>query len=438
MSRMGQSAVEFASKKDSPPPSRIVSSHNPQRITMASTASTAAAESTTTNNNNDNVHEIAIVGGGIVGLVLALALHKIGIVSVEIYEREPAFHADVGAGQGMYSNGLRVIRDLSPELLEKVREAGFPYQYRRWERHDGTEVAVANETVLSDKDDEHIQSIGIRRWRLLNVLYEAVVEAGIPVHFGKKLVGVNSDENGVVQVSFEGGTFMNTQVLFAADGSKSTVRSIIQPSSELKYTGVTCVMGMAENSKPEDVGILFPSSVTSNCHGCFFPTSEEEQCFQMHFPLSESDADEGNWGTLSETVGISECLRLSQAMKEDGWHEKYTSPLLQVTHAVKIGFCSLDPPLSTWVSGKIVLLGDAAHPREYRVLCLIMCCVALSYMYLISYSHSSFALTAFYFFFSCSIYRSRCTTRIGRCWYDCHVAGKVLFFPRRNTQFGKF
>ena len=139
----------------------------------------------TTDSCTDDVEKICIVGGGIVGLVLALALDKIG-VTASVYEREPAFHDDVGAGQGMYSNGLRVIRDISPELLERIRQAGFPYVYRRWERHDGTVVAVANETVLSNDDDE-IQSIGIRRWRLLKVLYETVVEAGIPVHFNKKL-----------------------------------------------------------------------------------------------------------------------------------------------------------------------------------------------------------------------------------------------------------
>jgi 2-polyprenyl-6-methoxyphenol hydroxylase-like FAD-dependent oxidoreductase len=76
--------------------------------------------------------DITIAGGGIVGLVLALALKKHLNIIVDIYEQAEAFHDDVGAGMGMYPNGLRVIRDVSPNLLQKIQEAGYAYQYRRW------------------------------------------------------------------------------------------------------------------------------------------------------------------------------------------------------------------------------------------------------------------------------------------------------------------
>jgi 2-polyprenyl-6-methoxyphenol hydroxylase-like FAD-dependent oxidoreductase len=76
---------------------------------------------------------IVIIGAGIVGLVLALALHKHCGIKVEIYEQARAFHDGVGAGIGMYPNGLRVIRDISPELLRQIQERGYPYLYRRWE-----------------------------------------------------------------------------------------------------------------------------------------------------------------------------------------------------------------------------------------------------------------------------------------------------------------
>lgn len=322
--------------------------------------------SATAEEEKSDDEQIVIAGGGLVGLVLALALHKhVGVTPV-IYEKVPSFQSDVGAGMGFYANGLRVIRDTSPALLDQIREAGYPYLYRRWERHDGTEVAVAEETVLSGDDDE-IQSLGIRRWRLQKILYEAVLEAGIQVHFGKEIQSVREDDTGLLHITFEDGTTRSTHILFGADGCKSTVRKLMNGDSKLEYTGVTCVMGMAE-SLPDDRGICFPSSLTSKCHGCFFPTSEGEQCFQMHFPVAEADADEGNWGTLSQEVGVQECLKLSERMEDDGWASKYITPLHQVTHAVRIGFCSLQPPLQKWVyadkkgRGRLVLVGDAAHP----------------------------------------------------------------------------
>ena len=107
---------------------------------------------------------VIIAGAGIGGLTLALALKKhCGLEESEILvlEQAPAFGDGVGGGIGLYANGLRVLRDASPALLAAVREAGYPYVYRRWLRHDGTEVAVAEEKELCD--DPELQSLGIRR-----------------------------------------------------------------------------------------------------------------------------------------------------------------------------------------------------------------------------------------------------------------------------------
>ncbi len=122
----------------------------------------------------------------------------------------------------MYPNGLRVIRDISPQLLERIRAAGYPYLYRRWMRHDGTLVATASESVLCP-DDTHLQSIGIRRWRLQKVLCDAVAEAGIPVVFGKRLGTALHNAHGVECV-FEDGTRISVDVAFGADGVKSRLR----------------------------------------------------------------------------------------------------------------------------------------------------------------------------------------------------------------------
>lgn len=76
---------------------------------------------------------ILIAGGGLVGLVLALALNKQIGVKAEIYEQATSFQDGIGNGIGMYPNGLRVIRAISPDLLAKVQQAGYPYLCRRWE-----------------------------------------------------------------------------------------------------------------------------------------------------------------------------------------------------------------------------------------------------------------------------------------------------------------
>ena len=78
--------------------------------------------------------DVAIIGAGIVGLTMALALEKYcPNLKIEIYEQAPSFKDGVGAGIGMYPNGLRVLQDISKSLVQKIQHYGYPYLYRRWE-----------------------------------------------------------------------------------------------------------------------------------------------------------------------------------------------------------------------------------------------------------------------------------------------------------------
>ena len=81
----------------------------------------------------EEVEPILIIGAGIVGLALALALERHCDIKVNLYEQATAFHDDVGAGMGCYPNGLRVLRDISPDLLGEIQDIGYPYLLRRYE-----------------------------------------------------------------------------------------------------------------------------------------------------------------------------------------------------------------------------------------------------------------------------------------------------------------
>lgn len=352
---------------------------------------------------------MVIIGGGIAGLVLALALHKhtpaLSRDGIEIYEQSRSFTQGTGGAIGMYPNGLRVIRDISPSLLCALNENGYPYIYRRWMRHDGTQVAVAKEEVLltnntktkeeNEEEVKELQSIGIRRWKLQKVLYDAAKELGIPVHFQKRLISIvpkktknnnnnhnvegggggEEEEDSLLECNFADGTTCTTSIVFGCDGVKSKVREYVvmgpQPSQqkdnhmhmvEPQYTGVTCLMGASDIPRPMR-GICFPSSSTTKCHACYYPTSSSEQIFQIYFPTPIENPE--SWGTLSEEEGHKECMDLATKLEQDGWDGQFILPLKEASSVVRVGLRAREP-LSKWTvcddGNTVVLLGDAAHP----------------------------------------------------------------------------
>jgi salicylate hydroxylase len=215
------------------------------------------------------------------------------------------------------------------------------------------------------KTDIDLQPIGIRRWKLQKILYEAVLEEGITVHFSKRLDTIKELTDDTIHMRFEDGTTKVTKLLLAADGAKSKVRSIVtQGSCTLKYTGTTCLMGTS--STPRSGGLSLPSAPTTKCHGAFYPTGPDEQCFQFHFPVSLDNIQPqsmGGWGGMTHVMSTEECQELAKQLELEGWDEdQFLKPLENVQKALKIGLTTLDPPLQKFTFDRIILVGDAAHP----------------------------------------------------------------------------
>ncbi|GAX27826.1 hypothetical protein FisN_13Hh067 [Fistulifera solaris] len=323
------------------------------------------SSSTSRPSTEDDV-PVIIVGAGIVGLVLALALHQhLGITPV-LYEQCSQFQP-VGAGMSVYPNGLRVLRDLG--LLPTVQNAGFPYQTRQWERHDGSVIMTAQEDVLgrNENDTTPLRTVGIKRWKLQIILLSAVQSKGIPIHFGKAIQEVRETKSssGTVTVRLSDGTHRTAALVLAADGTKSVVRKYVTEmelhNHPLKHAGTTTLMGLASIPRNDD-RISIVTSLTSQCHAVFFPVSPTEQCFQFHFPMKDTSDGDDSWSTMTKTIEHEHCQELAQRLTQDGWDEQYIRPLRSVSQAIQIHSCLLDQKLETWVRGNVVLLGDAAHP----------------------------------------------------------------------------
>ena len=165
---------------------------------------------------------ILIVGGGIAGLSLAIALRRAG-AAPELVERSPAWPA-VGAGIVLHANAVRALRALG--LGEAIEAASAPLP--RWGFFDqhGSQLC---ETDLTDLWREVGPCLAITRIRLQEILLTAA--AGVPCRLGVALTGLTQHGHRA-SVTFADGSAGEYDLVVGADGINSAVRRLaISPAT---------------------------------------------------------------------------------------------------------------------------------------------------------------------------------------------------------------
>ena len=162
--------------------------------------------------------KIAIVGGGIAGLITAIALLKHPGVDVQIYERAKEFK-EIGASIGLGPNGLRSLEKLGVEnaLTEDVcsrQKSGWPMIYRHWK----TGEVINQDTHHSVKNRKHFTA----RYHRAH-LHQALLEnlRNDIIHLGKRTVDIQVKPEEGVSLFFEDGTRVEADICIGADGIHS-------------------------------------------------------------------------------------------------------------------------------------------------------------------------------------------------------------------------
>jgi salicylate hydroxylase len=131
--------------------------------------------------------DVAIVGGGIIGLVLALGLLKRGI-HVKIYEQAHNFH-EIGAGVAFTANAQRCMHLLDPRILEAMKRVANKnpndyYQYVDGYNHSSTDPNDTHENLLFKIYAGKVGFDGCHRAHFLDELVKFLPK-GV-VEFGKR------------------------------------------------------------------------------------------------------------------------------------------------------------------------------------------------------------------------------------------------------------
>ncbi|KAI0060945.1 FAD/NAD-P-binding domain-containing protein [Artomyces pyxidatus] len=313
---------------------------------------------------------VAVVGGGICGLVAALGLIRSGI-KVDIFEAASKY-GEVGAGIGIGPNSIRVLRSLG--ILDAVVAASGekapvlrPYEYRMGT--GGYEFVYYYPVVPEDA------GLGMHR-RAFASLLDALVTYLDPnlatSHFNKRcfeIVPSSSNPSRSV-LHFADGTSHEADVVLGADGIKSVVRRSVMGEEASKkalvWTNAYAYRGLVKMEAVQLAGI--PKTVSSRpiCwmgegkHAVSFPINEGRM-FNVVCVVTDHAFPMGEAPSPSEDKWVTPVPQQEMLDHFSGWGEALVDVLRCIERPLRWAIHGIHPQLSTYVRGRTALLGDAAH-----------------------------------------------------------------------------
>jgi salicylate hydroxylase len=289
---------------------------------------------------------ILIAGGGIGGLGVALALSKRGIASF-VLEAADQF-SETGAGLQIGPNGSRILRrwGLGDAL---ARDAGRP---RHLHILDGLSGRRLTSLPLGDyAEGRYGAPYFVAERRLLHLLLlEAVKARGdITLRTGFRLAAFTRNPDGIEAVA-ESGETARGSALIGADGVHSQVR-LLQIDAAPSFSGRNAWRAtapyLANDPASQDISLWLAPHAHLVHYGCG-PDGPMNAVAVTTGPQASP-----GWGTLAEPDRLAPFFS-SWAAVSRGMLDRFDSwmvwPLLTLA------------PLERWTSGRVTLLGDAAHP----------------------------------------------------------------------------
>ncbi|KAI0125197.1 hypothetical protein BJ170DRAFT_636814 [Xylariales sp. AK1849] len=303
---------------------------------------------------------VAIIGAGLSGLALALALHQQSI-HCTIYETRPDAPLNIGGALMLSPNALRVLDRLG--VYARIHARG--YNFSDLDYRNATTDTVTEVQEFGGKAKYGYDALRIYRTEIIDVLLEMVQEAGVQIHYGRKFIRVLEETDERVTWDFADGTRESARLLVGADGIHSTVRKYLFPDLVPKFTGmagITAAVPTAQLQAPAELHL--PLTYVLPGKGAFVIAPQQidgsEQLIGKQRRM-DRDLSREEWAAfMADKEGQVKFLQDDNEGFPDIVHRAVSSI---PRDKINVWPFYIVPKLDTWSSerGNVVILGDAAH-----------------------------------------------------------------------------
>ncbi|GJJ13749.1 hypothetical protein Clacol_008005 [Clathrus columnatus] len=308
---------------------------------------------------------VAICGGGIGGLMLAIALAPYKDIEINIYEGASKFET-IGAGLAIWGAAVQAFKKLGiEERLSTIApgnedESGF--ELRRSNRPEGEQYGTL---VFS-------RTMGFHRATFLDVLVELFNTRNTTgkIHFGKRCVkyeyAQNTDTKDV-EIHFKDGTTATCDVLVGSDGIRSVIRKQLVDetakdkgwsaqdsavdSTGLRFSGTVAYRALVNPASIPD----HPARKDRKMHIVTYPVAGGKFINPIAYVSNPERHDEWMNGPWTTDVDRNDVL------EEYSDFESEVQVMLNTVETFSRWALFEVDPLPAWANGPVTVLGDSAH-----------------------------------------------------------------------------
>lgn len=278
--------------------------------------------------------KIAIVGGGIGGLTMALTLQNLGF-HFEIFEKASEF-TEIGAGVGLSSNAIKIYDKLL--IGHEIRNNSYLIK----------QTIIGTEKLKTLKKMQFPEEVYcIHRFTLVKILAEKIKKENC--HFNSELIDIQQDQN-QIDLVFKNGLQKRFDLVIAADGIHSVIRKHTFPNLVKRNANQMIWRGITDFDIKKSYEHTYFELLGDSMRFLFLPIQKNQI-----FWLAIQDRENFNKKSTDLKTHLLKSL------------ESYEPNLLKMIQMTKeediiqTELADIQPHSQKWHQGNLVFIGDSIH-----------------------------------------------------------------------------